>query len=450
MFLIFHMRGPGVCGVGGVCVSGWTLTKIGGCAEKTFMELSRRIWALSLLLCLSLTVGVCAFAVEGDECVCPKITCDPTCEVEQEMIFYSEKCAGGGKVKSCSKPKCVKREEAPAQCANKTPHDEKGVASSSVTGAAIATQGAAATPAAEVGVPIGRVQFTEGNVEKILNSTQKVTLNVGDEIREGDRVATGNDGRAQIHFNSGNILNVTSNSEVVIADASDSLPNQDKKRMLLELIRGRIRNKVNQKYDGKESYYRVKSRGAVAGVRGTDFTVTHMPDDQKRTEEFRVETSEGRVELSNVDFSKKTVVGKGEAASFVSPRAELFSDEEKAKLHDKGYLTPVYKMSSEQLATLEASTNFSRLNVGKVQSPSDIKGEDLPICASPSGKLDQCSWVCENNPGGEKSCRTDLKDVFCVRRICNANGIWSAPTRLPSSYSDKCVSDKPIVKTCDY
>src|SRR5262245_34375331 len=55
------------------------------------------------------------FAV-ADDCACQKVTCNSECEYEAEMTFYSEKCAGGERVKSCSKPKCLLKSDAPVKC----------------------------------------------------------------------------------------------------------------------------------------------------------------------------------------------------------------------------------------------------------------------------------------------------------------------------------------------
>jgi len=66
------------------------------------------------------------------------------------------------------------------------------------------------------------------------------------------------------------------------------------------------------------------------------------------------------------------------------------------------------------------------------------------------GKFNQCSWSCKNNPKGEKSCRTDLPEVSCVRQRCNAAGDWTDMNRMPSSYGSECPSSGFKVKACDY
>lgn len=73
------------------------------------------------------------------------------------------------------------------------------------------------------------------------------------------------------------------------------------------------------------------------------------------------------------------------------------------------------------------------------------------ICPKPGGKLNECSWSCLNNPKGEKNnCLANKPGVSCVRRRCNANGIWSEETPLDASAALLKCKAKPYVSACDY
>jgi hypothetical protein len=236
---------------------------------------------------------------------------------------------------------------------------------------------------------------------------------------------------------------------VVISEASDAVPTAEKRRMVLDLIKGKIRNKVNVKYDGEQSFYQVKTRAAVAGVRGTEFVVSI--DDTEKEFISKIETLEGKVELSDINRTQKTFVAKNEAASFVADKASMAeAATEPAKL--KGHFTEVVKLSDNDVLDLNRVTLFEGVPDAKAvaKAKPTVTEEDMPICAQPAAYLNQCSWTCENNPKGEKKCRTDMANVTCVRRICNANGQWSSPTRLPASFKDECKGNEPVVKTCDY
>ena len=395
------------------------------------------------------------FAAGADSCECPQLSCDKECEVEQDLTFYSEKCEGGTKVRSCSRPTCVKIDSAPAKCtqANITHGQPVNVAAGVAPAEPVREVASAKNEQVAIKEQsvVGRIKFIEGVAYRI-SRLGKEPLSVGDEIREHDRISTESSGRVQVAFNSGNTLNITPDTEVEVSEASDSIPNQDKKRMVLDLIRGRVRNKVNQKYNGETSYYRVRTKAAVAGVRGTDFTISVYED--KNDLVSKIETLEGKVELSDDKMEKKTLIAAGEGGSFVASKSSLFGDKDKAEFLAKGYLTPVYKMTGEQIEALDKETKFASLIEDNARSVASVKNsahkKDLFICSSPSAKLNQCSWACENNPSGERKCRTDLPQVSCVRRICNANGAWSQPTRLPASYHEACQADSAVVKDCDY
>lgn len=390
---------------------------------KTF---SFFLWALLVTGVISISPQ--AKAIDSDSCECPKLSCNADCEVEQNLTFYSEKCEGGKRVKSCARPTCVPIQNAPASC------------SMTKTDAGAAQRAPASVVVAKAGPVVGKINFIEATVKKVVSADKKVVLSIGDEVSEGDRIETDASGKAQILFNSGNQLNLTPNSVIVITEANDTDTGKDaKKRVVLDLIKGRVRNKVNQSYNGDQSYYRIRTGSAVAGVRGTDFVVTLEGDDKNITS--KIETLEGKVELSDAKFEQKTFVAKGEGSSFVADK------------DGSGRLTPVYKMSDEQIAGIQKDTSFSlesTKNMVAKNKVKTVKSEDLPICSAPSAKLNECAWSCENNPSGESKCRTDLPDVSCVRRICNANGVWSQPTRLPAAHHESCKAGAPVVKPCDY
>jgi hypothetical protein len=372
----------------------------------------------------------------SDSCTCPKLKCDKACEVEKEMTFYSEKCAGGTRVKSCSRPSCAPKSDAQADCQKsakvehpatlvETPEDD------------VARAPASKPENEKPGV--GVVKFIEGKayIFSSPNATlaEKTPITAGSEVHEQDHVETDSTGKVQIAFNSGNLLNITPNSELVITEGSDSLPMSKKKRMILDLIKGKIRNKVNQKYDGEESFYKVRTKSAVAGVRGTDFTIGVMSEDNEHLMS-KVETLMGKVELSGIGLSEKSHISVGESGSFISDATG-------------GRLTPVLKMSAEQISILERDTMFASLTPSLRKPASQLPAE-VAICSNPSGKMNSCSWVCEQNPVGQHTCRTDLPGVSCVRRMCNANGAWSDAMRLPASQKENCLPDQPVVKSCDY
>jgi hypothetical protein len=73
------------------------------------------------------------------------------------------------------------------------------------------------------------------------------------------------------------------------------------------------------------------------------------------------------------------------------------------------------------------------------------------ICAAPSGKFNQCAWICQNNPKKEKKrCLAAQAGVSCVRQRCNANGVWAEVTTLDAEKASTTCEAKPVVAACDY
>ncbi len=397
----------------------------------------------------------------ADDCNCPKLSCNPQCQYQSNLTFYSQQCDNGNRVKSCSRPTCLPLADAPAQCAAINASLSGDSKSSSVASTNLGVNGQptsggsarapasvapASPPAAVAAVPqtesIGRVGFLAPPVWRIVGQGQKSELTMTTQLNEGDEVATGSGGRVTIVFNSGNRVNLTPNSEMKIRDASDCKPDLNKKRMVLDLLKGEIRNEVNRKYDGKHSYYRVFTKSAVAGVRGTIFVVSSSRDDSGRSVTM-VETLRGRVQLSDLARHQTDLIAKNQAGAYIV-----------ASSGRSGFMTSVHALSADDIAKINSQTEFIRGTdeaANQNAAPSIVMAQNLTsVCHSPSADFNQCAWTCEHNPSGEKSCRVDLPNVQCVRRICDANGDWVSPTRLPASYSNECRGDHAVVGRCDY
>ena len=118
-----------------------------------------------------------------------------------------------------------------------------------------------------------------------------------------ETIITESDGRAKIVMIDKNVLNISPNSELKIA-AYNYNADQDRKQVVLDIVKGKVRADVQQKYEGKNSF-RVRTPTAVAGVRGTDF----MTSFDTKTQTSEIVTFKGLVE-----FGKR-----GPAGTIVNP-----------------------------------------------------------------------------------------------------------------------------------
>lgn len=137
----------------------------------------------------------------------------------------------------------------------------------------------------------GVFKVVKGDVKVKSGKTQAITpAKVGQKVLPSDTVITAQDSRAKIEMVDKNVINITPETNVRI-DKYEFDPAQKKKNVLLNVLKGKIRSKVNQKYDGEKNRFQVKTPSAVAGVRGTDFLASY----DTSTQQTQVVTFEGEV-----------------------------------------------------------------------------------------------------------------------------------------------------------
>jgi hypothetical protein len=286
---------------------------------------------------------------------------------------------------------------------------------------------------------VGKVRVLSGSVSIVgLDGKSKPVVKEA-AVHEGDRIEAGKDGGAVVMFDGGNKLHVQPDSTVEIKEFKNQA-SADSRKALLNLIKGKVRSQVGQKYKGdKQSYYKIMTRAAVAGVRGTDFVTSYEEGDKLDT---KIETLDGKVELSNMDDSEKRILMKGDSVSFVAD-APLPDAAPGSAL--SGKFTDVKKMSADEMKVLDRGT---RMDVARASRKT---ASDDAICEKPRGSFNQCMWKCVGNPDGSKTCRTELSQVRCVRSRCNGNGEWAEETRVPAAASQAlCPAAGTLVKDCDY
>ncbi len=117
----------------------------------------------------------------------------------------------------------------------------------------------------------GILRVVKGDVQiKAAKDGSVTKARMGAKILPKDTIITGKDARAKIVMTDNNEINVSPDSQLVLQSYVYE-PEKGKKDVLLNVIYGKVRSKVEQKYDGQQTKFQVKTPSAVAGVRGTDF-----------------------------------------------------------------------------------------------------------------------------------------------------------------------------------
>lgn len=141
---------------------------------------------------------------------------------------------------------------------------------------------------------------------------------IGSAVQRGDQLRTGTPGRMRIVFQDDSVLAVSENSFITV---NEQVFNSEsgKAKSFMELLQGKVNAVVSDYYHRAGNTYEIKTVTAVAGVRGTEFTMTYNPD-QDITEVVGIS---GHVEVhSMIDPAGPGVLLTANEVSTV-PRGEL-------------------------------------------------------------------------------------------------------------------------------
>lgn len=199
----------------------------------------------------------------------------------------------------------------------------------------------------------GVLRVVKGDVQVKSGNGETAKARIGAKVFPKDVVITGKDARAKIVMVDNNEINVSPESQVEIQHYEFD-PAGGKKDVLLNVIYGKVRSKVEQKYDGKTSKFQIKTPGAVAGVRGTDFMVGF----NRQSQSSQVVTFHGKVE-----FGVPGPGGTIASAVFVTPGMTAASSAGAAPS------TPA-PMPKEELAKMDKDSN-AETPKGAPNSPSN-------------------------------------------------------------------------------
>lgn len=142
----------------------------------------------------------------------------------------------------------------------------------------------------------GVFMVVKGDVTVISSKSGKnEPAKMGSKVYPKDTVVAGKDSRAKIIMTDKNVLNISPESKIEITNY-EYKNDGEKKNVLLNVLYGKVRATVNQKYDEEENKFHVKTPSAVAGVRGTDFLTSY----NSQSKQSQIITFSGAVQVGNV------------------------------------------------------------------------------------------------------------------------------------------------------
>lgn len=138
----------------------------------------------------------------------------------------------------------------------------------------------------------GVFRVVKGEVEvKSAKTGQISKARIGAKVFPQDTIITKKDSRAKVVMSDNNEINISPESQITL-EKYEYMPEQGKKDVLINVMYGKVRSKVEQKYEGANRF-QVKTASAVAGVRGTDFLASYNPQNGSS----QVVTFKGLVEV---------------------------------------------------------------------------------------------------------------------------------------------------------
>jgi hypothetical protein len=136
----------------------------------------------------------------------------------------------------------------------------------------------------------GTFMVVKGDVQVTSKAGTTQKAKIGMKVQESDIIASGADSRAKIVMSDKNVINISPDTKLELEKYVYD-PNSDNKQVSLNVLQGKVRATVEQKYDGEKNKFHVKTPSAVAGVRGTDFLTSFSASNR----ETKIVTFEGKV-----------------------------------------------------------------------------------------------------------------------------------------------------------
>ncbi len=216
----------------------------------------------------------------------------------------------------------------------------------------------------------GKVSFKKNGKNKFRKATKNK------KVCQGATVKTEAASRAKIIMADKNEINISPNTELVIEVY------QTDQKAVLNVINGKVRSNVKRKYqDSNASHYRVKTKSAVAGVRGTEFMASY----NAQTNQARVVTFEGEVAVGQMQ-------GNNFVATVTVKPGQFTSNSPGQPPH------PAKEVPPQELAQMDQETNLGEPSGAGDKQPastnqdsnSDDAGDskDGPAADEPAGKDD--------------------------------------------------------------
>lgn len=139
------------------------------------------------------------------------------------------------------------------------------------------------TSGAALAQDVGRVILSVGDVT-LVREGRSSPLNIGTEIRSGDRILTGQTSNAQIRFTDTGIIALRPETDFSVDEYNFRGQQDGSERALFSLLKGGMRTVTGLVGKLNQQNYRVRTPTATIGIRGTHFNLVQCDDNCKNSD----------------------------------------------------------------------------------------------------------------------------------------------------------------------
>lgn len=207
---------------------------------------------------------------------------------------------------------------------------------------------------AQAGSRLAEITYIEGKVEIQKPGGSWKGATIGMLLSNEDRMRTGEKSLAEVKLDDGSLVKLEEETELSVI-ALDEVGPAKEKVSLFKLIVGEIKAKV-LKILGKQSKFEVQTSACIAGVRGTDFSISAEAD-----EAANIETYEGNVVVEGINE-------RGERGAPLEVKPDFCSRTEKGKAplpaqKIEAYRKAKWQLWDEKKGLFEKAKNMEKVKV---------------------------------------------------------------------------------------
>jgi len=277
------------------------------------------------------------------------------------------------------------------------------------------------------------VTIANGKVD-LIDGEKVKPLKLSESLKEKAIIRVGDKSQVRIDLSANTSALILENSEVVLP----FIAWEDGRVEQIELKKGRLHVVI-----GNGDNKTVVTALSRDYLKSGEYIFTYEP----LVPQIETVVLSGELEFRGLENEEFVKIKTGEKASFVGVLESgepVYDVLLKGRKVARGKLNQVQKLSAVDLGSLKKQVQVKKVLIKKAKA---APRTEVQICTQPNAELNQCSWVCENNPKKSKDCNLSGGAV-CARYRCNANGEWAERTEL-TRLESKCTL-RPLVLACDY